>query len=112
MGLQTRMGDDGVSVTVAEAMTDCDELWEERNRLAIGLRVIIAEIDDTHAADPSSADAPNYLRDYALIVMSLRDAAFGALSDTFPDDPLGRMPLYDCPDAHGRNRLREELDAD
>lgn len=25
MDLQTRMGDDGVSVTVAEAMTDCDE---------------------------------------------------------------------------------------
>lgn len=86
--------DDPMMVTVFEGLGDNEALWEDRNRLAIALRIIVSEIEvgDTLA--------------------SIRDAAFGALSDVFPGDPLGEKPLYDCPDAHGRNRLREELDAD
>ncbi len=102
--------DDPIIVTMFEGSSDNDDLWEERNRLAIGLRIIIAEIDDTHAADPASAEAPCYLVDYVRVVESLRDAALGALGDTFPDDPLGEKAIYDCPAADGRNRLREELD--
>lgn len=90
MGLQTRMGDDGVSVTVAEAMTDCDELFEDRNTLAVALRSIVV-----HGSK-----------------VGIDGTAWKALEAVFPDDPLGEQALYDCADADGRNRLREELDAD
>lgn len=82
--------DDPMMVTVFEGLGDNEALWEERNTLAVALRKIVSmyQLDQQHYT------------------------AKAALEAVFPDDPLGRMPLYDCPDAQGRNRLREELDAD
>lgn len=61
----------------------------DRDRLAAGLRVVVDEIDSTHAADPNSAEAPSYLVDYVRIADSLRDAAVGALADVFGEVPDG-----------------------
>ena len=64
-------------------------LRADRERLAAALRVILDEIDSTHADDPNSAEAPRYLVDYIWITRSLRDAAEGALTDVFGEVPDG-----------------------
>lgn len=87
------MDQEPIMVTVAEGTTDCDEVWEERNRLAVALRKIIA-----------GDGSPPHLWD----IDDARDVAETALASVFPEDPLGEKAIYDCPDAHGVNRLADE----
>lgn len=58
---------------------------EQRDRLIVGLRVILAEIDESKAGQPEALGAPRTLRDFHYIVASLRDAAEGALRDIEED---------------------------
>lgn len=87
-----------IVVTVMEGITDCDEVWGERNRLAVALRKIGSLLD----MDPCA-----HLTDEEDEIIKLCDTALRAV---FPEDPLGEKAIYDCPDAHGVNRLREEAD--
>lgn len=87
--------DDPIVVTMFEGSSDNDDLWEERNTLAVALRKIIAG-DGT----------PPHLWE----IDDARDVAETALVEVFPEDPLGKRAIYDCPAADGRTRLREELD--
>lgn len=90
--------DDPIMVTMFEGLTDCDNLWEERNTLAVALRKIARLMD----FDPCA-----HLTDEEDEIIKLCDAALRAV---FPEDPLGEKAIYDCPAADGRNRLREEAD--
>lgn len=99
MDVTTEMGDDG-GVVMREATTDCEEVWEERNRLAVALRRIVA-INQGDFAIWGFVNQPS-------VGATWGDVARLALADVFPEDPLGERPIYDCPDAYGVNRLAEE----
>lgn len=89
--------DDPMMVTVFEGLGDNEALFEDRNTLAVALRAIVAHLD---------------LPDEEISTDAIWATAVDTLGIVFPDDPLGEQALYDCPAADGRNRLREELDAD
>lgn len=91
-----------IVVTVAEGMTDCDEVWAERNRLALALRQVVA----LHGGSMAIWE----MNDGSLVGATWGDVAMNALVEVFPEDPLGEQAIYDCPDARGVNRLREEAD--
>lgn len=90
--------DDPIMVTMFEGLTDCDDLWEERNTLAVALRKIARLMD----FDPCA-----HLTDEEDEIIKLCDHA---LVEVFPEDPLGEKAIYDCPSADGTNRLRDEME--
>lgn len=91
-----------IVVTVAEGLTDCDEVWGERNTLAVALRRLVA-LDRGDMALWEMADGHLYGATWG-------EVAFKALTEVFPEDPMGERAIYDCPDVHGVNHLREEAD--
>lgn len=94
--------DDPIVVTMYLGRSDNDALWEERNTLAVALRRLVA-LDRGEMALWEMADGGLYGATWGAV-------ALRALTEVFPEDPLGERAIYDCPDLHGVNLLREELD--
>lgn len=83
-----------------------DELYEQRNTLAVALRRV-------HALRPE--DAPGYGimepgEEAEWLVEQSDRIVMDALEQVFPGDPFGTEGLYDCPAADGINYLeRKEI---
>lgn len=98
-----------IVVTMYLGRSDNDDLWEERNTLAVALRTIKARADRP-SLHPSSVDFPQYRITLWDEIMTMGEISMAALREVFPEDPLGEQAIYDCPSADGTNRLRDEME--